>query len=80
MAETIPIAIKGPEPSFRLIHIGDLEFRPPRFLIRDYLEAESLAVLFGDPGCGKSFLAVDVACCVSTGAHFHGRVMVKSGV
>lgn len=65
----------GPEPvgrTFRVVHVGDMEFRSPRFLVRDYLEADSLGVVFGDPGCGKSFLAIDMACSIATGQDFHG--------
>ncbi|WP_019594110.1 helicase RepA family protein [Thioalkalivibrio sp. ALM2T] len=80
MSETIAIPVQKPAPGFRLVHIGDLEFRAPRFLIRDYLEAESLASLFGDPGCGKSFLAVDVACCVAAGVEFHGNPTSQGSV
>lgn len=56
---------------FRLARVGDMEVKPPRFIVRDVLEADSLALAFGDPGCGKSFLGVDVACCVATGTDFH---------
>ena len=56
---------------FRLIRAGELEFKAPRFLVREYLEADSLGLVFGDPGCGKSFLAVDMACCIATGQDFH---------
>ena len=36
-------------------------------------------MLFGEPGCGKSFLAVDIGLSVETGTPFHGRE-VKRGV
>lgn len=41
--------------------------------MRDYVETDSLALMFGDPGCGKSFTAIDLACCVATGTSWHGR-------
>lgn len=65
---------------FRLIRAADLEYRPPQWIIRDLLEADSLAVVFGDPGCGKSFLALDVACSVSTGVPWHGRRVAAAPV
>ncbi|WP_019571257.1 helicase RepA family protein [Thioalkalivibrio sp. ALMg3] len=81
MAETVSIPVQRMEPPrFKLLHVSDLEFRPPRFLVRDYLEEESLALVFGDPGCGKSFLAVDLACCIATGADFHGNPTSQGGV
>ena len=58
---------------FRLVRVGDMQIKPPRFIVRDLLEADSLALAFGDPGCGKSFLGVDVACCVATGTAFHAH-------
>lgn len=80
MPETVVIPVERTEPRFKLLHVSDLEFRPPRFLVRDYLEAESLALVFGDPGCGKSFLAVDLACCIATGADFHGNPTTQGPV
>ncbi|BBO82469.1 hypothetical protein DSCO28_30350 [Desulfosarcina ovata subsp. sediminis] len=59
-------------PSFKLIHIGAIDIKPPDFLIRPFLERDSLAEIFGDPGCGKSFIGVNMACCVGTGTPFHG--------
>lgn len=32
-----------------------------------------MALSFGDPGCGKSFVAVAKACCIATGHSFYGR-------
>lgn len=33
----------------------------------------SFGVVFGKPGCGKSFLVNDMACCIGTGIPWHGR-------
>lgn len=60
-------------PSFLLTRISEIETSPPSWLIRDFLERDSLAQVFGEPGCGKSFLAVDVACACAAGRPFHGR-------
>jgi hypothetical protein len=48
------------------------------WLIRGYFETQSLSLLFGDPAAGKSFNAVDMACCIATGKDWHGH-KVKSG-
>lgn len=45
--------------------------KPVQWLVRNYVEADSLALMFGDPGCGKSFAAIDLACCVATGTPWH---------
>jgi hypothetical protein len=60
---------------FGFVHVGALlgHLKPIDWLVRGYLEADSLALLFGDPGCGKSFVAVDLACAVATGTDWHGN-------
>ncbi|MEM9085787.1 MAG: AAA family ATPase [Pseudomonadota bacterium] len=63
---------------FEFVAVGDLKYRPPEFLIDGMIETDSLGLFFGDPGCGKSFLAVDLALSVASGTAFHGR-NVKSG-
>lgn len=64
--------------TFRFVAAAGLQYRAPEFLIDGLIETDSLGLLFGEPGCGKSFLAVDIALCVATGAAFHGRG-VKGG-
>jgi hypothetical protein len=68
-----------PEGGFQLRRVGSLEIRPPAWLVRDLIEADSLSLLFGDPAAGKSFAALDLAACIATGAAFHGRRVVKPG-
>jgi hypothetical protein len=52
--------------------------RPPQWLARGFVETDSLAVIAGDPGTGKSFAALDLAFCVATAQPFHG-MSVESG-
>ena len=64
------------DPGFQFRRIGDIigdGIKPITWLVRNYLEADSLALLFGDPGCGKSFAAIDLACCIATGTPWHGN-------
>lgn len=68
-----------PGGGFQLRRVGELEIRPPQWLVRDLLEADSLALLFGDPAAGKSFVALDLAACIATGEAFHGRRITKPG-
>ena len=63
---------------FRFVHIADLQLKPPEFLIKPLLEADSLSLSFGDPGCGKSFFSIDMAASVATGTDFH-ELPVKQG-
>ncbi|MEQ8860124.1 MAG: helicase RepA family protein [Pseudomonadales bacterium] len=65
---------------FRLHHVSELELTPPKWCIRNLMEADCLAMVFADPGAGKSFLAIDVACCVATGTDFHGHAVAAGPV
>ena len=58
----------------------DLKYRPPEFIVEELFEAETLGLIFGDPGCGKSFLAVDLALSVASGTPFHGRDVKQGSV
>lgn len=70
--------VPRPKRVFTLTRVGELHYREPEYLIDGLVETECLSMIFGDPGCGKSFFSVDVALSVATGADFHGR-KVSSG-
>ncbi len=58
----------------RLVSFDEMERRPlPAYLVDGTLVEGSLAVIFGNPGGGKSFTALDMAACVATGSWWHGR-------
>jgi hypothetical protein len=61
-------------PRFKLVKYSDIKMKPADWLIYQLFERDSLNLLFSDPGGAKTFLAIDVACCVATGKDFHGRV------
>ena len=65
--------------AFRLVHARDIKMKPIQWLVHGIFEQDSLALLFGDPACGKSFLVIDVVLCVATGTPFHGH-RVEQGV
>jgi hypothetical protein len=69
-----------PKAKFELIRADDLRFTEVNYLVDRLIEAESLAMLFGDPGCGKSFVALDLAACIATGRPFHGREVRQGAV
>jgi hypothetical protein len=69
-----------PSVAFKFVAVGDLQFHPPEYIVQDLIETESLGLIFGDPGCGKSFIAVDLALSVATGADFHGRATTQGPV
>ena len=63
-----------------LRRLSDISLGPIQFLVDDLLPEGSLSMLFGDPGCGKSFIAIDIAMCVATGTSFHGKPVTKGAV
>lgn len=62
-----------PHKTFAFRAVGDLKLTAPEFVVDGLIETDTLGLLFGEPGCGKSFIAVDLGLSVATGAPFHGR-------
>ncbi|QGT77517.1 AAA family ATPase [Guyparkeria halophila] len=56
------------------------EIPPTDWLIGSYLQADTMNVLFGAPKVGKSFLALDMACCIATGRDWHGHPVKQGSV
>ncbi|WP_445005494.1 helicase RepA family protein [Halomonas mongoliensis] len=59
--------------AFAFTPVGELvaNLRPVSWLVRGYVEADSLALVYGEPGHGKSFLAIDLAASIATGTPWH---------
>ena len=57
-----------------------MEIRPLKWLIEGILPAQGRAVVYGAPKTGKSFLGIHMACCISAGEPFMGRVASKAPV
>jgi KaiC/GvpD/RAD55 family RecA-like ATPase len=57
---------------FRFDRVGGMEVAAPSWLVQGIFETGSFNCLFGDPGAGKSFLAIELAACVATGTPFFG--------
>lgn len=53
---------------------------PLEWLIRGFIETNGLFLIFGDPASGKSFAAVDIACCIATGTDWHGHKVLRGAV
>jgi len=67
--------------TFQLLDIDELEaMPPPSWLIRDFLPEDGLAIIYGDPGAGKSFLALDMALRIARGNDWHGAAAKQTGV
>lgn len=69
---------KVEQSKFEFIRACDMQVNPISWLVNNYFEANTLVVVYGPPGKGKSFVALDVSCCIAAGIDFHGHD-VKSG-
>lgn len=70
----------SPFAPFALRPVADLlrEPSPHQWVLRGYVEANTLILLFSDPAIGKSLLAFDWAACIATDTNWHG-CRVKQG-
>jgi phage/plasmid primase-like uncharacterized protein len=66
--------------AFEFSRVDSLELSEIKWVVDDYIEADSLAQVFGDPGGGKSFVAIDIACCIATGTPWHGHEVQRGAV
>jgi putative DNA primase/helicase len=64
---------------FGLVRASDMEAKPPVWIVKGFIEADTEACLFGETYTGKSYLAIDLACCIATGSDFHGLPIKKAG-
>jgi archaellum biogenesis ATPase FlaH len=64
----------NPSSDFKLVHIQDVLNRPLGLdmVIDEVLPLGSLACIFGPPAGGKSFVALDMAFCISQGFKWNG--------
>lgn len=75
------VAGHAPPARFRLFTLGELSQQPPtEWLIERLIERGSLMMLYGAPGEGKSFAALDWALCVATGTEWQGRPISRGAV
>lgn len=66
--------------AFPFARVDSLELTEIQWIVEDYIESDSLAQVFGDPGGGKSFVSIDIACCIATGKPWHGHEVKKGAV
>ena len=74
----------APQPDYFFRDVADLILgaRAPQWIVKHYLEANSLAVIYGAPATGKSFVAIDIACHIATGKPWleHGLIKQSGAV
>jgi hypothetical protein len=71
------------QPTRRIRFLPDSEFenRPPRqWLIPSVLPKEGIALIFGPPGCGKSFLTMAWSLCIASGREWLGHPVLQGPV
>lgn len=71
------------KPARRIRFLPDSEFenRPPRqWLIPMILPKEGIALIYGPPGCGKSFLTMAWSLCIATGKQWLGHPVLQGPV
>ncbi|CAJ0808570.1 hypothetical protein LMG19087_00253 [Ralstonia wenshanensis] len=77
----VSMADRPPDASrFEFVSVGSLVacVKQIEWLVEGYVESDSLALIYGEPAHGKSFIAIDIACSVATGTEWHGH-MAKHG-
>ena len=82
--QTVEEEEAGREPAdsvFELLDMDTLEnLPPPTWLIDGLITDYGLTVLYGDPGAGKSFVALDMSLRIAFGMDWHGDKVTQSGV
>jgi hypothetical protein len=76
-----PVPKPEPPSRFHVYSDTDLETLPPlKFFVDGVFPEESLLCIYGPPGCGKSFLSLDLACSVASGMSWLGKKVTGGAV
>lgn len=62
---------------FIFVKAKELKISPPKWIVEDYFEENSIAEIFGDPASGKTFIALDLAASIATGKSWLGKEVKK---
>jgi AAA domain len=77
----VALIARAPPRKLNLIRFGDIR---PRLdgcpLIKGVLEREQVSVIFGEAGCGKTFLMLDAALHIAAGLEWCGRAVAGGAV
>jgi len=66
------------ENQFQLLTLDQFNLEEPEQIVRGMLEPDSLCMIYGPSGVGKSFFTLDLSLSIACGAPYHGRE-VKQG-
>lgn len=72
---------RNPGRAFKFLPLSDFLETPRHttWLARGYLEAGTIIILFGEAGCMKSFVAIDIGLCIASGKPWHGHAVPNPG-
>lgn len=80
MEHDLPL-VEDASDTFEILDLDELENLPsPEWLVKELVVDDGLTVVFGDPGAGKSFIALDMALRLSLGMDWHGTETKQVGV
>lgn len=81
LASAEAVAVPDPVNRFRFVSTAEMLAAPApaKWLICELLTLDSLAVLFGESGGGKSFVALDMAACAAAGIAWQGHKVPGAG-
>lgn len=82
VARQINTGLHPGQSSFPFVAVRELMAGPreSHWLVRDWIESGSLALLFGESTAGKSFLALDWAACIATGTPWNDLAVTPGPV
>lgn len=81
VADQPPVDRRRRKRDWKVLSIDDLlNMPPPSWIVEGALQEQSVAVLFGPPGEGKSFVALDIALCMAAGIDWHGHAVTPGNV
>lgn len=80
-AEGVKTGESAASSGFEFVSMWQLVDQPPApWLVQGMLQRADLGMIYGAPGSGKSFLALDLALHMARGVEWHGRPVVASRV
>ena len=76
-------SIPSPESqkTFDFTHIDDIQFDLSNsYLIKRLIDHESMALIYGPPGCSKTFIALEIGLHIAAGRDWHGHRVAQGMV
>jgi hypothetical protein len=78
LAKARPVFDEKVKSRFYAYDLNEVSMRPrPKYLIDGMLVERTISMIWGPPGCMKTFVALDMALCIATGMAWHGKAVVS---